>query len=247
MKLLLVFVIFGLSHFCYAQGEVYISTEKKINLIELYSSQGCSSCPPAERWVSKLKNNPKLWKTFVPLEFHVDYWNYLGWIDKFSKKEYATRQRFYASEWKKRTVYTPQFVLNGVGTRIAHRLGARKLGDSVGVLKVTHLKGDTYKAEFRPTMPEHKLDGRFKVFGAFLGNEISTKVTAGENTGETLVHEFVVLSMAHRNMKKMSNGVFAIEFDLPKKNKGKAKSFSIAFWVSNQVSLKPIQAVGAAL
>ena len=59
------------------------SQEQRTTLIELYTSEGCSSCPPADRWLSRLKDDPRLWKQIVPLAFHVDYWNYLGWRDRF--------------------------------------------------------------------------------------------------------------------------------------------------------------------
>ena len=72
------------------------SPERQVALVELYTSEGCSSCPPAESWLSGLKEKPGLWSEFVPVAFHVDYWNYLGWRDKWSSKEYSDRQRDYA-------------------------------------------------------------------------------------------------------------------------------------------------------
>ncbi len=85
----------------------------KTHLIELFTSQGCSSCPPAEAWLSKLKNEPRLWKDFVPLAFHVDYWDRLGWRDPFASKEWTARQYQYSENWKSESVYTPGFVLDG--------------------------------------------------------------------------------------------------------------------------------------
>lgn len=66
------------------------SGAQTVPLLELYTSEGCSSCPPADKWLSGLKPDPK---KFIPLAFHVDYWNYIGWKDKFSKAEYSDRQR----------------------------------------------------------------------------------------------------------------------------------------------------------
>ena len=60
------------------------SGPQQISLVELYTSEGCSSCPPAEAWLSRLKEEPGLWKNFVPIAFHVDYWDRLGWRDRFS-------------------------------------------------------------------------------------------------------------------------------------------------------------------
>ena len=82
-------------------------------LIELYTSEGCSSCPPAEAWMSRLKNDPGLWKKFVPIAFHVDYWDRLGWRDRFSSQRWTERQLGYAALWRSDSVYTPAVVRNG--------------------------------------------------------------------------------------------------------------------------------------
>src|SRR5258707_11357310 len=76
------------------------SGRTKTHLIELFTSEGCSSCPPAEAWVSKLKDEPRLWRDFVPLAFHVDYWDRLGWRDPFAAKQWTARQYDYSSRWK---------------------------------------------------------------------------------------------------------------------------------------------------
>ena len=89
------------------------SGEKQVPLVELYTSEGCSSCPPAEAWMGRLKDAPDLWKGFVPVAFHVDYWNSLGWKDRWSSPEFTERQRAYAEAWKSESVYTPCFVVNG--------------------------------------------------------------------------------------------------------------------------------------
>lgn|GEM_PF-3210216 len=73
--------------------QVFVSAKKQTQLIELYSSQGCSSCPPAERWVNELSNNEGLWLNFIPMVFHVDYWNYIGWADPYASSENSQRQR----------------------------------------------------------------------------------------------------------------------------------------------------------
>ncbi|HSH39027.1 MAG TPA: DUF1223 domain-containing protein, partial [Chthoniobacterales bacterium] len=72
----------------------------RTHLLELFTSEGCSSCPPAERWVSELRANPRLWKDFVPVAFHVDYWDRLGWPDRFAKKAFTGRQQAYAAAWR---------------------------------------------------------------------------------------------------------------------------------------------------
>ncbi|MEI9998612.1 MAG: DUF1223 domain-containing protein [Verrucomicrobiota bacterium] len=79
-----------------AQEQVIRNDGETATLLELYSSEGCSSCPPAEAWVNGLKNSPALWRTLFPVVFHVDYWDGLGWPDRFAKAALhaaATRRR----------------------------------------------------------------------------------------------------------------------------------------------------------
>jgi hypothetical protein len=96
-----------------AETTTFESGETQTSLIELFTSEGCSSCPPAEKWLSAFNSNPDLWKKVVPVAFHVDYWNHLGWCDRFSKPEFTLRQQQYAAGWGGDSVYTPGFVVNG--------------------------------------------------------------------------------------------------------------------------------------
>src|SRR5882672_2702112 len=89
------------------------SVEQQTALLELYTSEGCSSCPPAEAWLTRLKDDPALWRNFVPVAFHVDYWDHLGWRDPWAAKAFSERQRNHAESWSAASVYTPGFVLNG--------------------------------------------------------------------------------------------------------------------------------------
>src|ERR1043166_2523994 len=89
------------------------SSGKQTALLELYPSEGCSSCPPAESWLSRLTKSSGLWKEFVPLAFHVDYWDNLGWPAPCAAGQFSDRQRAYAQSWHSRRIYTPEFVLNG--------------------------------------------------------------------------------------------------------------------------------------
>ncbi|TGL59771.1 DUF1223 domain-containing protein [Leptospira ognonensis] len=79
-------------------------------LLEIYTSEGCSPCPPADAWISSLKNSEDLWKKVALLSFHVDYWDFTRWKDKFAHKTHGARQRYYANLWHSSTVYTPGIV-----------------------------------------------------------------------------------------------------------------------------------------
>src|SRR5262249_51627062 len=85
----------------------------RVALIELYTSEGCSSCPPAEKWLGELSHDPGLWTQFVPVAFHVNYWDHLGWRDALATKIFTAREYAYADAWGAASVYTPCFVRNG--------------------------------------------------------------------------------------------------------------------------------------
>ena len=85
---------------------------QKTVVLEMFTSQGCSSCPPADKVIEEVEEKyPEL--NIIPISYHVDYWNRLGWKDPFSQAKFSTYQRQYASQWRERSVYTPQLVLNG--------------------------------------------------------------------------------------------------------------------------------------
>jgi hypothetical protein len=229
------------THSLWAQSPSFESGSRQIALIELYSSEGCSSCPPADRWVARLKEHQKLWTEFIPLNFHVDYWNRLGWVDRFSHQQFTQRQHRFAGEWGSGRVYTPGFVLNGQEWRI--RSTQQLLGKSVGVLKATPRDNKTYHVQFSP---EVRKQGSYKVHVALLGHGLSTDVKYGENAGETLQHEFVVLKTYARNMTKQG-AHFTANLKVPENKSAGAPKMSLVFWVSAEGSQKPIQAVGGYL
>ena len=105
------------------------SGPEQVPLVELYTSEGCSSCPRADAWMSGLRTHQDLWKGFVPVVFHVDYWDRLGWKDRFARRTFSQRQYDYAQIWSNESVYTPGVVLGGMewqGWRGAERPTARK-------------------------------------------------------------------------------------------------------------------------
>src|SRR5579863_4523834 len=108
LQLMLLIVLFALSPLVRAQC-VAESAVTRPHLVELYSSEGCSSCPPAEQWLRTLHTGAEV----VPLEFHVDYWDNLGWRDRFADARYTARQQSIAARNGDSVVYTPQVVLDG--------------------------------------------------------------------------------------------------------------------------------------
>lgn len=221
----------------------FMSPDSPVALVELFTSEGCSSCPPAERWLGELTAQPGLWTEFVPLAFHVDYWDYIGWRDRFAASAYSQRQRQYAREGGLRTVYTPGVLLNGQQWRAWHRSPRpEKTPSSSGGQLSLELDNRRVRIAYRaPDGAGSRLD----VHLALLGMGLETKVKAGENDGRVLRHEFVVLSMTSRALKS-SGQRHATEFSLPDASQ-LAPRYALAAWVSEAGQQAPLQAVGGYL
>lgn len=214
----------------------------RVAVIELYTSEGCSSCPPADRWLSQLKSDPRLWEDFVPLAFHVDYWDYIGWRDRFARAEFSQRQRRYAAEGGVPTVYTPGFLKDGTEWRGWLRTDSPRSDDEpVGALRI-RLEGDLAAVRFRPGANEY---GGLVAHVAVLGMGMSSQVRAGENRGRTLRHDFVVLEMASQPMQEEPEG-FSVTIPLDEKAMGEGTR-ALAAWISFPDRQEPIQAVGGFL
>ena len=238
------FILISLTFYTSAslQAEVVISSpETRVSLLELYTSEGCSSCPPADAWVSKLKSHPELWKSLVPVVFHVDYWNNIGWKDRFSSPEYSSRQRDYARSESLKTVYTPGFLLNGEEWRSF--FGLRNLSTEsdmqAGTLKLS-IDGTETAAVYMP--PETKDKENYVLNIAVLGFDISTKVKAGENRNRELKHDFTVLGYKKILMNN-HDSAHVVMTDLPDMVETAAR-LAVSAWVNRENDLEPIQAAG---
>src|SRR5215207_1393013 len=120
----------------FAGEQRFASGENRVSLLELYTSEGCSSCPPAERWLGSLRDAPGLWRDFVPVALHVNYWDKLGWPDRFASKEFTEREYAYAAKWNNSSVYTPCFVRDGSEWRRESRAPS-PTKEKAGELKIT--------------------------------------------------------------------------------------------------------------
>lgn len=220
---------------CAPQKELE-SGNKKVHLLELYTSEGCSSCPPAESWLNSLKDDPYLYIGFIPLAFHVDYWNQLGHSDPYSKPEFSNRQRDYASEWGNSRIYTPGFVLDGKEWRSLFKRFEKKALERTGNLVVKFLKSED---KFEVTYGGF---GAERVFGAWLFHGLENVIKRGENRGKTLKHDFVVGSMTNAPLIK---GKANLKLTKPKGKEGVESS--LVFWVTAGNSNTPLQAVGGCL
>jgi hypothetical protein len=163
-------------------------------VIELYTSEGCSSCPPAERWLKELADMPTDEVNALALAFHVDYWDYIGWKDEFASPAFTKRQNELAERNQQGTVYTPEFFIDGRETRGVYRI-LQSIRDAnatpapvklrMQVLQVDQTLQIELRNQFEPGMP---YSARFIVFENNLGNMIKR----GENSGKFLEHQRVV-------------------------------------------------------
>lgn len=215
--------------------QVFESGLDRVNLLEMYSSQGCSSCPPAEKWINQFTEEDDLWNSVIPVVFHVDYWDYLGWKDPFSKHAYSERQGQFKQQGLSRSVYTPGFMLNGKEWRgWFKRKGVPAPNASAGNLSVK-LEGDTITAQYSRAERDHLLNI------AVIGFGLKTYVKRGENSRRTLKQDFVVLDFKQVDL---FNGQWISDFDIPD---FKAKDFGLVAWITKGNSLVPEQATGSLL
>lgn len=156
-------------------------------VIEVYTSEGCSSCPPADKWVSTLKG-----QNAVVQAFHVGYWDYIGWVDRFASPVFTTRQRQIASVNKLNSIYTPQLVRNGKDYQ-DYGSAATSKEPALANLTLTRLSSSAEGDQFEATVTP--LDGapaNWTAYWTVTEHGHVSKVNAGENRGETLKHDYVV-------------------------------------------------------
>ena len=211
----------------------FASGENRAHLLELYTSEGCSSCPPAEQWFGDLRGEPGLWRNFVPVAFHVVYWDNLGWRDRFASKEFTARQYAYSGQWSSDTVYTPGFVLDGAEWRkTSGQHPPPSSAEKAGILSVEYADDGVCRVKFTGA-------GDYDAHVALLGGGISSTVKAGENDGRVLHHEFVALALKSVPLK---DG--AAEVTLPAAAREGVARSALAVWVTRRGELTPRQATG---
>ena len=169
-----------------------------VALLELYTSEGCSSCPPADKFVSGLQKGGLTAEQVVPLALHVDYWDYIGWKDVYGRRDFTERQRWLSQLANSRTIYTPEIFVTGAEVRdwnwslrggvagVVKRVNAKPAQADIGIT-LGKLAGQTLPVEISTRSAP---GGRLYV--ALYENGITSDVRAGENRGESLKHDYVV-------------------------------------------------------
>jgi hypothetical protein len=192
--------LFSVSGPVMAAGCQAHSLPHRVSVLELYTSEGCSSCPPADRWLSALPRHGIDASMVIPLAFHVDYWNQLGWPDRFSQAGFSERQRRIADRLANGVIYTPQLVLDGRDLRLIG--GMEKLqktlveanrhapGAQIEVRVEQAAQGLAISAQVLVADPV--LRPQAQAWIALFENGLSSRVSRGENAGRHLSHDYVV-------------------------------------------------------
>ncbi len=242
MKYLFVFVILMSSSY----PKDFLSSEKKVHLIELFSSEGCSSCPQAEKWLNHFKESDLLWTRIIPIELHVTYWDDLNWLgsqwkDPFSQKGFTERQKEYHLI-RKKGVYTPQIVIDG---EISRNYNLETLDNKkVGVLKASfNEKTNQAKLFFssiaaKPSFCE----------GSYIHGGVISNIRGGENKGKRLEHEFISGHIAKAKASK-NKSQYTCDLTLKRTFRNKKLKFKkqgVVFWIKDK-DHNVVQSVGGYL
>jgi hypothetical protein len=184
-----------------ARGEAAPAEPGQPVLVELFTSQGCSSCPPADRAVAALAARPLAERSMIPLVFHVDYWDRLGWRDPFSSADWTARQNRYAAALRADTIFTPQVVVAGTAgcsgndgagvQRLVDKASAEPVQASVTV-EPAERTAKAWPVTVRAQRERTAGAPAAEVFVALYENGLATEVRGGENNRKTLHDERVV-------------------------------------------------------
>ena len=225
------------------------SGDRTAALVELYTSEGCDSCPPADRWISSLQTGYTP-QQVVPLALHVDYWNYLGWNDPYAKREFAARQRRLSELKRARVVYTPQVVVQGDDFR---RWRGKEFAAAVKRINATQPRArlelglESANARvFEVVFGAQVLDpSQLKDSVGYLAayeNRLVSEVRAGENRGHTLRHDFVVREW-EGPLAFDAAGKLALKKTLPLPPTAKPGDAGVAAFVQNRSTGDVLQAL----
>ncbi|HEX3099328.1 MAG TPA: DUF1223 domain-containing protein [Usitatibacter sp.] len=217
-------------------------------LVELYTSEGCSSCPPAERWLSRFGSG-RTDSRVVPVEFHVDYWDHDGWKDPFSDARYTRRQEQLQKATGARFVYTPQVVVSGrdvpdwrSGVSVPFNVFRSRMGTAKAKIAIdaTVAEDASIHGTVDAALEAGTTTKDLTLVVVAVQNGLASRVTAGENRGEQLAHDFVARDMASTALAHSSSHV---AFDFKPGARWAAPNMSVAAFVQDAKTGEVLQAV----
>lgn len=209
-----------------------MGNSKGFAIVELFTSEGCSSCPPADELVETIQKDNKNKQIYI-LAFHVDYWDHQGWKDRFSNPEFTKRQRQYASWLNTGSVYTPQTVVNGTAEYIGSDQGSIVKAISAELEKESNktltlnckIEGNKVNVEYQGAGEEKNSE----IVLALIQKSAESRVKAGENSGRNLAHVQIVREMIRFPLD--IGGKKSLPMDLP--NDFNEKNWELIGFVQN--------------
>ncbi|WP_460218832.1 DUF1223 domain-containing protein [Psychroserpens sp. MEBiC05023] len=184
-----------------------------VTVLELYTSQGCSSCPPADRLLTQIETTNQA-SNIIALSYHVDYWNYIGWKDPFSKSEFSNKQRRYSQKFNSSSVYTPQVVVNGkthfVGSnpsKMKSQLDKHSKIPAENRVDLTAIATENGEIFFDYNVQGRIINKSIRI--ALVIEERITKISRGENRNRTLKNSNIVVSETILKLKS-EKGSFSL-------------------------------------
>lgn len=255
MKKITLLILFILAFNVLAAEDTLLTAKSpatRVAVLELYTSEGCSSCPPAEDFLSALKDAGISDQQLIPMAFHVTYWDYIGWKDRFAKKQYDQRQRDLAKINSQKTIYTPQFVLVGDDYRRydtfsedINKLAAQK---AVVDLKLTaqlqneQTNADQIVLELITTAAKDNVKNVIFYF-AVIENKLFSDVREGENAGKKLRHDYVVRHLSRPYVQDEAADSTTAEHTVTLNAEWKRQHLSIVAFAQNSQTGEVLQAV----
>lgn len=218
-------------------------------LVELYTSEGCSSCPPADHWLQGLAGRGLAPGRVVPLALHVTYWDYIGWKDPYAQQRFSDRQHKLAQVLRARLVYTPQVLLQGRDFRGWHgggfetevaRINARSPKAKIALALEPGRQG-AIAVQVRAQLLDPQQQADAALYLASYENKLVSRVAAGENEGRTLEHDFVAFDWL--GPIPFKSGRIDERRDLPRLPKAVPARSGVVAFVQNQRSAEVLQAL----
>jgi len=225
------------------------SGEYKASVVELYTSEGCSSCPPADSFLSRLGKTEES-EMIIPLAFHVDYWDYIGWKDPYASSDYTQRQRVVARVNSQSSIYTPEFVVDGAEARGSQKITERvtaayhSQAEADITLKLADVDAGKLSARVSIDNVSYAGDDTPEVYLAVFENGLSSSINAGENRGKRLQHDYVV---RHLSAPQVTMSGQQHSFDLQVDPAWDLSELGVTVIVKLQNSGRTLQAVKAML
>jgi len=223
-------------------------------LVELYTSEGCDSCPPADHWLSGLKDSDAKSGRAVPLAMHVDYWDYIGWHDPYAQARFTARQRELSAINHDHTIYTPQILVAGKDFRpgwfsvggesfdeAVARINLRTAGADIG-LALTGNSGKELRYEANAKLRNATDMRDAALYVAIIENNLTSAVAAGENKGKTLKHDFVVRDW-EGPFAFNPDGNLALNRTIAMQSNWKVQDLGVTAFVQNRSTGRVLQAL----